>query len=84
MTNNADPIRVLVIDDEKEANALITASKIIETNNDESLINAYSEVVEKVKAVLKTSQKEKLEILEERIFTWNPYKKEDIQFRSKT
>lgn len=61
---------------EKEANALITASKIIATNNDESLINAYADVVEKVKAVLKTSQKEKLEILEERIFTWNTYKKE--------
>lgn len=60
---------------EKEANALITASKIIETNNDQSLIHDYQEVVEKVKAVLKTSQKEKLEILEQRMITWDPREK---------
>lgn len=56
---------------EKEANALLTASKIIETNNDQSLINEYHEAIEKVIAVLKTSQKKKLEILEQRIFTYN-------------
>ncbi|MDY8136121.1 YafY family protein [Aquimarina sp. 2201CG5-10] len=61
---------------EIEANALLTASKIINTNNDTSLINAYQEAVEKVKAVLKTTQKEKLEILEQRIFTYN---KDQIQ-----
>ncbi len=55
---------------EKEANALLTASKIIKTNNDQSLIDQYQEAVDKVIAVLKTTQKEKLEILEQRIFTY--------------
>ncbi|MBG6129559.1 putative DNA-binding transcriptional regulator YafY [Aquimarina sp. EL_43] len=56
---------------EKEANALLTASKIIKTNNDQSLINEYQEAIDKVIAVLKTTQKEKLKILEERVFTYN-------------
>ncbi len=56
---------------EKEANALLTASKIIKTNNDQSLINEYQDAIEKVIAVLKTTQKEKLEILEQRIFTYS-------------
>ncbi|MBP2831902.1 YafY family transcriptional regulator [Aquimarina sp. U1-2] len=56
---------------EKEANALLTASKIIKTNNDQSLINEYLEAVEKVIAVLKTTQKKKLEILNQRIFTYD-------------
>ena len=47
---------------EKEANALITAAKIIDTNNDASLISDYNEVVEKVKAILNTTQKEKIRI----------------------
>jgi len=55
---------------EKEANALLTAAKIINTNNDQSLINEYKEAIDKVIAVLKTTQKEKLEILEQRIFTY--------------
>ncbi|PKV51309.1 HTH domain-containing protein [Aquimarina sp. MAR_2010_214] len=56
---------------EKEANALLTASKIIKTNNDQSLINEYQEAIDKVIAVLRTTQKEKLKILEERVFTYN-------------
>ncbi|WP_108869155.1 helix-turn-helix transcriptional regulator [Aquimarina aquimarini] len=56
---------------EKEANALLTASKIIKTNNDQSLINEYQEAIDKVIAVLKTTQKEKLKILEQRVFTYN-------------
>lgn len=59
---------------EKEANALITAAKIIETNNDASLISDYNEVVEKVKAILNTTQKEKLELLEQRIVS-PPFRK---------
>ncbi|WP_062058414.1 helix-turn-helix transcriptional regulator [Aquimarina longa] len=56
---------------EKEANALLTASKIINTNNDQSLINEYQEAIDKVIAVLKSTQKEKLKILEQRVFTYN-------------
>ncbi len=52
---------------EKEANALITASKIIHTNNDKSLISDYDEAIEKVKAILNSTQKQKLELLEQRI-----------------
>ncbi|MHA7057462.1 helix-turn-helix transcriptional regulator [Aquimarina sp. M1] len=52
---------------EKEANALITASKIIQTNNDVSLISDYKEAIEKLKAILNSTQKEKLELLEQRI-----------------
>ncbi|AXT55264.1 YafY family transcriptional regulator [Aquimarina sp. MMG015] len=59
---------------EKEANALITAAKIIHTNNDESLISDYNTAIEKVKAILNTTQKEKLELLEKRIVS-PPYKK---------
>lgn len=56
---------------EKEANALLTAAKIIKTNNDQSLINEYQEAVDKVIAVLRTTQKKKLEILDQRVFTYN-------------
>ncbi len=56
---------------EKEANALLTASKIIETNNDQSLIKEYQEAIDKVTAVLKTTQKEKLELLDQRVFTYS-------------
>ncbi|TPN88866.1 helix-turn-helix transcriptional regulator [Aquimarina algicola] len=55
---------------ETEANALLTASKIIETNNDQSLITEYQEAIDKVKAVLKSTQKKKLEILEQRMYTF--------------
>jgi len=60
---------------EKEANALITAYKIIQTNNDESLISDYQEAIEKVKAILNSTQKEKLELLEKRIIGPPPFKK---------
>ncbi len=53
---------------EKEANALLTAAKIIKTNNDQSLIDEYQEAVDKVIAVLRTNQKKKLEILDKRVF----------------
>ncbi len=59
---------------EKEANALLTASKIINTNNDQSLINEYQEAIDKVIAVLKTTQKEKLEILDKRVYTYSKNK----------
>ncbi len=56
---------------EKEANALLTAFKIVQTNNDQSLIDEYQEAIDKVIAVLKTTQKKKLEILDQRVFTYN-------------
>lgn len=52
---------------EEEANALITAEQIINRNKDASLIEQYSGAVEKIKAVLKYSQKDKSALLSERL-----------------
>ncbi|MCR9249081.1 MAG: WYL domain-containing protein [bacterium] len=52
---------------ESEANALITAEHIIARDKDKSLIDEYKSALIKVKAVLRYSQKEKTEILEDRI-----------------
>ena len=52
---------------EEEANALITAEKIINVNNDKSLVEEYQNAVLKVKAVLRYTQKEKIELLENRL-----------------
>lgn len=52
---------------ENEANALITAEKLVWKNKDSSLIKEYSEAVNKIKAVLLYSTKEKIEMLSERI-----------------
>ncbi|MBK6264827.1 YafY family transcriptional regulator [Marivirga sp. S37H4] len=52
---------------EEEANALITAEHIINKNKDQSLVEQYKSAITKLKSVLKHSQKEKTELLEERI-----------------
>ena len=52
---------------EDEANALITAEQIISKNKDKSLFTQYQNAVEKVKAVLRYTQKGKTELLSERI-----------------
>lgn len=52
---------------EEEANALLIAEKIIQKNKDESLTTQYESVVTKIKAILKYSQKEKIELLSDRI-----------------
>lgn len=52
---------------ENEANALITAEKLIIQNNDASFIKEYQNVITKIKSVLKSKQKEKTEFLSERI-----------------
>lgn len=52
---------------ETEANALITAEQIIKQNKDQSLVENYKSAIEKIKAVLKYSQKDKSELLSERI-----------------
>lgn len=52
---------------EEEANALITAYKIISKNKDSSLVKAYAEAINKIKSVLKGSTKEKANLLSERI-----------------
>jgi len=52
---------------EQEANALITAEHIISKNKDKSLVDQYKNAIEKIKSVLKYTQKGKTELLSERI-----------------
>ncbi len=52
---------------EEEANALITAEQIINQNKDKSLVDQYSSAIEKIKSVLRYSQKDKTELLSERL-----------------
>ena len=52
---------------EEEANALITAGQIISQNKDKSLADQYTNAIEKIKSVLKFSQKDKSELLSERL-----------------
>ncbi|NHF60707.1 YafY family transcriptional regulator [Flavobacteriaceae bacterium TP-CH-4] len=52
---------------EEEAHAMLTAKKIVSQNNDSSFIGAYGKAMQKVTAVLRTSQKKELQLLEERI-----------------
>ncbi len=53
---------------EQEANALITAEKLISRNKDKSLVKNHQEAITKVKAVLRYSNKDKAELLSERVF----------------
>lgn len=53
---------------ENEANALITAQHIILKNKDKSLVENYSNAITKIKSVLRFSQKEKTDLLTERIY----------------
>lgn len=52
---------------ESEANALITAAQLVQTNSDASLAEAYLQAVTKIRAVLQYSQKEKADLLTERL-----------------
>lgn len=52
---------------ENEANALITAEKLVQKNADSSFFKHYSEAVNKVKAVLRYETKDKANLLSERI-----------------
>lgn len=52
---------------ESEANALITVEQLVLKNRDTSLIKEYTEAINKVKAVLKYSTKQKVELLSKRI-----------------
>ncbi len=51
---------------ESEANAMVIAEKIIARSSDQSLVAEFSKAVDKVKAVLKHSQKEKADFLSQR------------------
>ena len=52
---------------EEEANALITAEKIISKNKEASLINNYSSAITKIKSILRYNDKDKTNLLSDRI-----------------
>ncbi len=52
---------------EEEANALITAEQIIRRNKDKSLADQCKNAIEKIKAVLQYTQKDKTALLSERL-----------------
>ena len=53
---------------ENEANALITAEQLIKKNKDRSFTENYSNAIIKIKSVLKQTQKDKVELLSDRIY----------------
>jgi predicted DNA-binding transcriptional regulator YafY len=52
---------------EEEANALVTVEKMIQGNSEVSLLENYSKAMVKIKSILRDTQKQKLETLEDRI-----------------
>lgn len=52
---------------ENEANALVTVEQLVLKNRDSSLIKAYTDAIDKVKAVLKYATKDKTELLANRL-----------------
>ena len=52
---------------ENEANALITAEQLVLKNRDSSLIKEYTEAINKIKAVLLYSTKDKADLFSKRI-----------------
>ena len=61
---------------ENEANALITAEQLILKNKDSSLVQNYSLAIQKIKAILRGSQKEKANLLGDRIYFRDNYEEE--------
>ena len=52
---------------EEEANAMITAEQLVRQNKDSSFVQHYSAAMDKIKSVLRNSEKDKVELLSERI-----------------
>ncbi|MGB1032697.1 MAG: helix-turn-helix transcriptional regulator, partial [Flavobacteriales bacterium] len=57
---------------EEEANALVTAEKLIALNNDSSLIESYSQAILKIKGVMRSTDKVKTELLSTRMAIRKP------------
>ena len=57
-----------VIFTEDEANALITIEQLVDNNKDQSLIDNISTALEKIKSILKYSQKGNVDLLADRIY----------------
>ncbi len=61
---------------EYEANALITAEKLVASTKDDSLIYHHTKAVNKIKAVLKFANKDKANLLSERVAVLRNLKRE--------
>ncbi|NQZ38076.1 MAG: YafY family transcriptional regulator [Crocinitomicaceae bacterium] len=61
---------------QEEAYALITAEQLIKKNKDQSLTEQYESAIIKIKSVLKYTQKEKIELLTDRLQVRNNHKNE--------
>lgn len=59
---------------ENEANALITAEQLIIKNKDTSFVQYYSDAILKIKAILRNSQKQKSNLLTDRVYFTENYK----------
>ncbi len=57
-----------VVFSENEANALITVEQLVIKNKDQSLIENVSSAIEKIKAILRYSQKGNADLLAERVY----------------
>ncbi|WP_222981789.1 helix-turn-helix transcriptional regulator [Flagellimonas meishanensis] len=58
---------------EDEANALITAEQLVLKNKDASFVQYYADAILKIKALLKGSQKDKANLLKDRIYFTDNY-----------
>lgn len=56
---------------ENEANAIITAQQLISRNKDQSLSDEFDNVVTKIQSILRNGQKEKTELVSDRVFIRN-------------
>ena len=61
---------------QEEAYALITAEQLIKKNKDQSLTEQYESAITKIKSVLKYTQKEKIELLTDRLQIRNNHENE--------
>lgn len=68
---------------EAEANALITAEKLVLVNNDTSFTQSYVDAITKIKSVLRNSAKDKVTLLSERVaFEFDPAQQATSDFLS--
>jgi predicted DNA-binding transcriptional regulator YafY len=63
---------------ENEANALITAQRLVLVHKDTSLIKHYDEAITKIKSVLRSQAKDKAALLLERIAFWENPDHQDV------
>lgn len=62
---------------EAEANALVTAEKIISENSDESISQEFAKSIDKIRAVMRSADRERAELLDNRLQVRRSAKKEE-------